>query len=225
MIQYQLNFNTAQSNELKTTNNLIDRLLKRYHSIVKDIKAKTAERKSLQSEKRSLAPVHIIRHNKLSSRIAELTEDIEELKNQKNIVLQDMYCETDKQVASVEQRRSKNADMLKQLDKRNSELAAQKKHTVAEFEEVRSGIPDEDADAVQEERLAVRDEIMSSIRISLQELYYRTYSYEEFKNAADMVCKELDEAPLPRKSVRELLQKNQQKIKQLSRTKHGEQEL
>ena len=225
MIQYQLNFNTAQSKELKTTNNLIDQLLKRYRSIVKDIKAKTAERKGLQFEKRSLTPIHIIRHNKLSSRIAELTEDIEELKNQKNIVLQDMYCETDKQVTGVEQRRNRNADMLKQLDKRNSELTEQKKNTAAEFEEVRSGIPDEDTDAVQEERLAVRDEVMSNIRNSLQELYGGKYSYDEVKAAVDTVSRELNEALPSRKSVRELLQKNQKKIKPTGKVKKQEQEL
>lgn len=152
-------------------------------------------------------------------------EDIEELRSQKNIVLQDMYCETDKQVASVEQRRKRNTDMLKQLDKRNLELAAQKKHTAAEFEEVRSDIPAEDTAAVQEERLAVRDEVMSGIRSSLQEMYGRKYSYEEFKTAVDAVSHELNEAPLPRKSVRELLQKNQQKVQPPNRTKQREQEL
>lgn len=225
MIQYQLNFNNLQSKELKTTNTLIDQLLKRYRSIVKDIKAKTAERKGLQSEKRSLTPVHIIRHNKLSSRIAELTEDIEELRSQKNIVLQDMYCETDKQVSVVEQRRSKNADILKQLDKRNSELAEQKKNTAAEFEEVRSDIPDEDTAAVQEERLIVRDEVIGDIRSRLQEIYGEKYSYEEFKTAANAVSHELDETMPSRKSVRELLQKNQQKVQPPNRAKQREQEL
>ena len=214
-----------KSKELKTTNTLIDQLLKRYRSIVKDIKAKTAERKGLQSEKRSLTPVHIIRHNKLSSRIAELTEDIEELRSQKNIVLQDMYCETDKQVSVVEQRRSKNADILKQLDKRNSELAEQKKNTAAEFEEVRSDIPDEDTAAVQEERLIVRDEVIGDIRSRLQEIYGEKYSYEEFKTAANAVSHELDETMPSRKSVRELLQKNQQKVQPPNRAKQREQEL
>ena len=125
----------------------------------------------------------------------------------------------------VEQRRNKNADMLKQLDNRNSELTVQKKNTAAEFEEVRSGIPAEDTVAVQEERLAVRDEVMSNIRSSLQEMYGRKYSYEELKTAADTVCRELNEAPSPKKSVRELLQKNQQRVKPSNRNKQWEQEL
>ena len=225
IIQYQLNLNTAQSKELKTTNTFIDQLLKRYRSIVKDIKAKTAERKGLQSEKRSLTPVHIIRHNKLSSHIAELTENIEELKSQKNIVLKDMYCETDKQVSGVEQRRNKNADMIKQLDKCNLELTEQKKNTATEFEEVRSGIAPEDADTVQEERLAVCDEVMSGIRGSLQELYGRKYSYDGVKAAEDTVCRELNEPLSTRKSVLDVLRRKRQERHTHGRAKQDEPEL
>lgn len=226
MIQYQLNFNTAQSKELKTTNTLIDQLLKRYRSIVKDIKSKTAERKSLQSEKRSLSPVHIIRHNKLSSRIAELTEDIEELKNQKNIVLREMYCENDKQVTNIEQLRSKNSDTLSQLDKRNSELTEQKKNTAEEFEKLRNSIAPEDAYAVQEERLATRDEVMIGIRSSLQEMYGRKYSYEEIRAAEDAVSKTIiREIILSKKSLHEILRQNRQKITDSARTKKMDIEL
>ena len=85
--------------------------------------------------------------------------------------------------------------MLKLLDKRNSELAEQKKNTVAEFEEVRHGIPPENTVAVQEERLAVRDEVMSGIRRSLQKMYLKKYSYEEeIKIAVNMVSREMNEA-------------------------------
>ena len=128
-------------------------------------------------------------------------------------------------MTNIEQLRSKNSDMLSQLDKRNSELTEQKKNAAEEFEEVRSGIAPEDTAAVQEERFAVRDEVMSGIRSSLQEMYGKKYSYEELKAAADAVSHEINETPLPRKSVRERLQKNQQKIKPPNRTKQREQEL
>ena len=229
MIQYQLNFNTDRAKELKAANTLIDQLLKRYRSIVKDIKSKTAERKSLQSEKRSLTPVHIIRHNKLSSRIAELTEDIEELKNQKNkknIVLREMYCENDKQVTNIEQLRSKNSDMLSQIDKRNVDLTEQKKNTAEEFEEVRNGIPAEDVNAIQEERLAARDEVMSDIRSSLQKMYGRKYSYDEIRAAEDAVSKTINrEMILSKKSLHEILRQNHQKITGSARTKKMDLEL
>lgn len=226
MIQYQLNFNTGRSKELKAANTLIDQLLKRYRSIVKDIKAKTAERKSLQSEKRSLTPVHIIRHNKLSSRIAELTEDIEELKNKKNIVLREMYCENDKQVTNIEQLRSKNSDMLSQIDKRNVDLTEQKKNTAEEFEKVRNSIAPEDVNAIQEEQLAVRNEVMSGIRSSLQKMYGRKYSYDEIRAAEDAVSKTINrEMILLKKSLHEILRQNHQKITGSARTKKMDIEL
>ena len=81
-----------------------------------------------------------------------------------------MYCENDKQVTNIEQLRSKNSDMLSQIDKRNADLTEQKKNTAEEFEEVRNGIPAEDVNAIQEERLAARDEVMSDIRSSLQKM-------------------------------------------------------
>ena len=56
------------------------------------------------------------------------------------------------------------------------------------------------------------------------------YGYEmcirdRLKTAADTVCRELNEAPSPKKSVRELLQKNQQRVKPSNRNKQWEQEL
>lgn len=204
----------------------IDQLLKRCLSIVKYIKAKTPEHKNLQSEKRGLTLAHIIRHNKLSSRIAELTEDIEELKNKKNIVLREMYCENDKQVTNIEQLRSKNSDMLSQIDKRNVDLTEQKKNTAEEFEEVRNGIPAEDVNAIQEERLAARDEVMSDIRSSLQKMYGRKYSYDEIRAAEDAVSKTINrEMILSKKSLHEILRQNHQKITGSARTKKMDIEL
>ena len=66
---------------------------------------------------------------------------------------------------------------------------------------------------------------MKDIRSSLQEMYGKKYSYEELKAAADTVCRELDEAPSPRKSVRERLQKIGRKSNPPNRTKQQEYEL
>ena len=146
------------------------------------------------------------------------------MKNQKNIVLQDMYCETDKQVTEIEQRRNRNADMLKQLDKRNSELTEQKKITAEEFEEVRSGIPDDDTDAVQKERLALRDEVICGICGSLREMYGAKYNYDEVRAAEDAICRELNDPLTVRKSVIEVLRRKQQERHTDGRAKRDEQE-
>lgn len=90
---------------------------------------------------------------------------------------------------------------------------------------MRSDIPDDDTDAVQKERLALRDEVMRGICGSLREMYGAKYSYDEVRTAEDAVCRELKE-PLPaRKSVLEMLRRNQQEKRTRSRAKRDEPEL
>lgn len=212
VIQYQMNFNTARSEELSKENTVIDLLLKRYQGIIKDIKTKTVQRKKLQSEKNRLGSLHIIRHNKLSAQIAALTENIEELKNQKNIVLNDMRCENDKQVSGIEERRNNNVNLIERLDKRNTALLKEKETAKSDFVQIRSGVAPKDIDSVQAERDHIRSNSEKSILARLQKVYGMKYSYQDFKAAVKTVCNELDEIPLLRKSVRKQLQQNQGKV-------------
>lgn len=211
ILQYQLNFNTERSAELKQENSVIDNLLGKYHKITQNIKAKTAERKKLRNEKSKLPVIHILRHREFTNAITTLTEDIEELKNQKNIVLEDMYCDNYKQVSGIERRRSNNADMIEQLEKRNPELAAQKKKDMAEFEEIRSGIAAEDMEAVQNERYNIRDKYMENLSQQLRD----KLDYTKLNEAERNINFELGEkAP----SMAMLIQRNRQRIAKSSRS-------
>ena len=54
-----------------------------YKGIVKQITAKKKERRELQKQKKSTPVIKVITHRDLARRIAELTEEIEELKFEK----------------------------------------------------------------------------------------------------------------------------------------------
>ena len=62
--------------------------LERYTGLVQQIKEKSKERKSLVAEKKELPIYHVKRHKALAVRIAELTEDLEELRSEKALLLQ-----------------------------------------------------------------------------------------------------------------------------------------
>ena len=62
--------------------------LERYTGLVQQIKAKSKERKTLVAEKKELPIYHVKRHKALAVRIAELTEDLEELRSEKSLLLQ-----------------------------------------------------------------------------------------------------------------------------------------
>ena len=57
--------------------------LERYTGLVQQIKEKSKERKALVAEKKELPIYHVKRHKALAVRIAELTEDLEELRSEK----------------------------------------------------------------------------------------------------------------------------------------------
>lgn len=62
--------------------------LERYTGLVQQIKEKSKERKALVAEKKELSVYHVKRHKVLAVRIAELTEDLEELRSEKALLLQ-----------------------------------------------------------------------------------------------------------------------------------------
>lgn len=68
------------------------------------------ERRSLLSEKKALSTVHVFQHRELAAKIAALTEDLEELCSEKNMLLALLaYTEEDaadkfpKDIAAMEQ--------------------------------------------------------------------------------------------------------------------------
>ena len=62
--------------------------MERYNGLVKQIKVKSKERKSLVAETKELAIYHVKQHKVLAVRIAELTEELEELRSEKSLLLQ-----------------------------------------------------------------------------------------------------------------------------------------
>ena len=70
-------------------------VVERYTEIKQEIKEKNTERKQLRAEQDSLPFIHVIKHQKLSEQVATLTEDLEELKSEKSMLLNSMECADD----------------------------------------------------------------------------------------------------------------------------------
>lgn len=66
--------------------------MERYAGLVQQIKEKSKERKSLVAEKKELPVYRVMRHKALAVRITELTEDLEELRSEKSLLLQKPEC-------------------------------------------------------------------------------------------------------------------------------------
>ena len=96
-----------------------------YKGIVKQIDAKKKERKELQVEKKSTPVIKVITHRDLARRIAELTEEIEELKSEKARLLAAMERTDDKDVATVNDSLDRMESAIAELDKREEKYTAE----------------------------------------------------------------------------------------------------
>ena len=108
--------------------------LERYMGLARQIKEKTRERKNLLAEKKETPFYQIPKLRDLTRRIAELTEELEELKTEKEMLLRSLDCADDtgisavkKETATLEGALQNVAKMLKAIHAQESKKAAREK--------------------------------------------------------------------------------------------------
>ena len=75
--------------------------LTEYLTVVQKIKNAVKERKSLLAEKKEISFWNIPKAKELNAKIAELTEDIEELKSEKSVLLDRLNCTDDAGISTI----------------------------------------------------------------------------------------------------------------------------
>ena len=130
--------------------------LERYTGLVQQIKEKSKERKTLVAEKKALAIYHVKRHKALAVRIAELTEDLEELRSEKARLLQKLEYSED---AGAEEFRKDIATMeagLKKLEAQEQRYSAELDKALAEYAELKAQASDFDSVELYQARQVLR---------------------------------------------------------------------
>ena len=130
--------------------------LERYTCLAQQIKEKSKERKALVAEKKELPIYHVKRHKALTVRIAELTEDLEELRSEKALLLQRFEYAED---AGAEAFRKDIATMeagLKKLEVQEQKYATELDKALAEYAELKAQAADFDPVELHKARQAIR---------------------------------------------------------------------
>ena len=130
--------------------------LERYTGLVQQIKEKSKERKTLVAEKKALPIYHVKRHKALAVRIAELTEDLEELRSEKALLVQKFEYAED---AGAEAFRKDIAIMeagLKKLEAQEQEYATELDKALAEYADLKAQAADFDPVELYKARNAIR---------------------------------------------------------------------
>ena len=198
--------------------------LERYMGLVRQIKEKTKERKNLLAEKKETPFYQIPKLRDLARRIAELTEELEELQTEKEMLLRSLDCADDTGISSVKKDIAAMESALKKLEEQEAKYSAELDAALKEYSELKEQASELDAGELMEARLAIREEKERSAVTCVQDAYGEKYDslmmFDSKRDVANLLHEEAET-----RSVRERLRKKQQtKTQRQRKPKHYEQE-
>ena len=198
--------------------------LERYMGLVRQMKEKTKVRKNLLAEKKETPFYQIPKLRDLTRRIAELTEKLEELKTEKEMLLRSLDCADDTGIFSVKKDIAAMESALKKLEAQEAKYSAELDAALKEYSELKEQALEFDAGELMEARLSIREERARSAVTRVQDAYGGRYDsmmmFDSKRDVANLLHEEAET-----RSVRERLRKKQQAQTQRQRKpKHHEQE-
>lgn len=155
----------------------------RYIGLATQIKEKSMERKVLLAEKKEPAIYHVKQHKTLAARIAELTEELEELRSEKSLLLQKFEYEDDAGAETFH----KDVDVmeagLKKPDAQEQKYAAELDRTLVEYAELKTQTTDIDPVELYEARQVIRSAQKKTAEKQLEEFFQQKPSLGMLLNA------------------------------------------
>ena len=215
----------SQSGKRRITNNLaiLRPDYERYVGIVGKIKDKNTERKTLLAEKKATPVLQMRKHKELSARIAELTEELEELRSEKSRLLQSLDYAEDTNAEAIRKDISAMESMLENLSRQEQKYAAELDSALKEYAGLEEQAAEVDPDELMTQRLAIRTEKEKDAVARVKSAYGDQYQPLVMSDAKRDVAKMLGEET-ERKSVREQLKKKQPEQKQRQQKKQNRDE-
>ena len=192
-----------------------------YKGIVKQITAKKKERKELQVEKKSTPVIKVITHRDLARRIAELTEEIEELKSEKARLITAMECTDDKDIATVNNSLDRMKSALTELDKREEKYTAELNEALQQYAEYKEQSKDFNVGEFGKARLDIRPDKERNALNQISNSYGEHFSRSTFFSSVRDADMKLDD-DVDMRAVREYVyqQRRQAHQRQRSRKSH-----
>ena len=178
--------------------------LVRYTELVQEIRGKSKERKSLLAEKKETPFYLIPKQHELSRRITELTEELEELRSEKDMLLHSLECSDDAGIAAVKKDISTMEAALKKLSQQEEKYTAELNDALQQYAELKEQAAEFDPNELQDARLALRPVMERSAVDRVQSAYGDKYDslmmYDSKRDVADLLNEHEE-----KKSVREFL--------------------
>lgn len=176
IFRYQILHTKANQRSIKITLADVIPVLRQYSDLVGQIKTLSRERKGLLDEKKATSVLNILKQRELAKRIAQLSEDIEELRSEKAMILSrfdktddDGMKEVKKWVASME-------SSLQRLEQTEAKYQTELDAALVQFRELTGEAESMDKAELHAYRQILRKPYAQDARDKLQQAHGKKYS-------------------------------------------------
>ncbi|WP_303232069.1 hypothetical protein [Holdemanella biformis] len=138
IFQYQLRHISRGKYKLERYLDSAKPTLAEYLELVQKIKNAVKERKALLAEKKEISFWNIPKAKELNAKIAELTEDIEELKSEKAVLLNQLDCADDAGIAAIKKDIAYAEAGFFKLEQQEEKYSSKLKAALSEYAENRT---------------------------------------------------------------------------------------
>ena len=187
-----------------------------HNTVTGQIKQKLAERKKLLAEKQKLSPLQLAEKRRLNAMIAELTEDLEELKSEKEQVIFSFGKTDDKGMKDVKTWIDSREAQIQKAEAAEAKYSAELDKALAEYHDLEARAKELDPEELKTARLSLRPEEEKRAVSKLENAYGKNYDPSSMREAKNHVTDLLDEDHPDNKprSVRRDLQQAQEKVRE-----------
>jgi len=223
VFRYQVLHLGAEKDRLSDAIHVVRPDLKKYENIVKRLKAKHRERKALLEEKSNLPMLQMLRHRELARKIAAVTEDIEELKNEKALLFHQFGCSDTKGIEIVRQKVTSMEASLQKINQQERKWTEELDTALSEFDGLRRQTEGIDSDELRAARQVIRPEKERASAKYIQAAYGIQFDHRIPSKSRRDVAELLGDA-VESVSIREKLQQTVEQQNNRNHTKIREQE-
>ena len=176
IFRYQILHTKANRRSIKNTLADVVPILRQYSDLVGQIKTLSRERKGLLDEKKAISALNVLKQRELAKRIAQLSEDIEELHSEKEMILSRFDKTDDEGMKEVKKWVASMESSLQRLEQTEAKYQAELDAALAQFRELTGEAESMDKAELHVQRQGLRKTYTQDARDRLQKAHGKQYS-------------------------------------------------
>lgn len=200
IFRYQILHTKANRRSIKNTLADVLPVLRQYSDLVGQIKTLSRERKVLLDEKKATPVLNILKHRELAKGIAQLSEDIEELRSEKAMILSRFEKTEDEGMKEVKNWVTSMESSLQRLEQREAKYQAELAGALAQFRELTTEAETMDKAELHIQRQLFRKPYTQDAQSRLKEAHgnkYNIFTMMEAERDVDDLLMEEEKKPIP----------------------------